>query len=177
MITHALRQFVALVIFVFTPATALAAEAPAPAEVLAKLHQSNLKEIEMGKLAQERGQSKEVKAFGKTLVKDHTAADKKVQALARQEKVELPEAPPAMDHSDLGSGSAFDMKFSQAMVEDHKKDIDEVKTARETTTNARLKALLTELLPTLERHRETAERLANGKVRQTAAPAPSPGQR
>src|SRR5215831_13884111 len=69
------------------------------ADVLKKLHESNQKEIEMGKLAEQKGQSKEIKSFGKMLVKDHTAADKKVTALAKEEKADLPPAPTqAMDH-------------------------------------------------------------------------------
>ena len=56
------------------------------AEVLSKLHHSNQMEVAAGKLAQEKGQSKDVKAFGKTLVTDHSAADKKVMALAKEEK-------------------------------------------------------------------------------------------
>jgi hypothetical protein len=47
---------------------ALAADAPPTADVLGKLHRSNLKEIEMGKM------------FGKMLADDHTAADKHQRA-------------------------------------------------------------------------------------------------
>src|SRR4051812_35543012 len=110
-------------------APAWADDAPAPAEVLSKLHQSNVKEVEMGKLAQKNGQSKEVKEFGKTLVTDHSAADKKVKALAKKEKVELTDEKPAMDHGDL-TGADFDKKFAQSMLDDHEKDVAEVKKAR-----------------------------------------------
>ena len=84
-------------LFLLTAAVpALAADAPpATADVLGKLHESNQKEIAMGKMAQKNGKSKEVTTFGKTLVKDHTAADKKVLTLAKQEKVELPKPAPA----------------------------------------------------------------------------------
>jgi putative membrane protein len=158
--SHLTRPFLALSVFVFAPGLALAADPPAPAEVLSKLHESNLKEVEMGKLAQKQGQSKEVKAFGKTLVQDHTAADKKVKALAKQEKAQLSAEAPAMKHEDLGTGAEFDTKFAQSMLEDHNKDIEEVKSARDATNDPKLKALLDELVPTLEKHRDTAQKLA-----------------
>jgi putative membrane protein len=147
------------------PALALAADAPAPGEVLNKLHESNLKEIEMGKMAQTNGQSKDVKAFGKTLVKDHTEADKKVKALAKAEKATLSDQAPAMKHDELGTGADFDTKFAKSMVEDHEKDLAEVKEARDATTDPKLKALLNGLVPTLEKHRETAQKIAGAEAK------------
>jgi putative membrane protein len=142
-------------------APALAADdAPAPAEVLTKLHQSNVREVEMGKLAQKNGQSKEVKAFGKTLVTDHSAADKKVKALAKKENVDLPAEKPAMDHDDM-TGTDFDSKFAKSMLEDHEKDVADMKKARDATNDPQLKALLTSVIPTLEKHQETARKLAD----------------
>jgi putative membrane protein len=137
---------------------------PVPAEVLTKLHHSNQMEIEAGKLAQEKGQSKAVKDFGKMLVKDHTAADKKVTSVAKQLKVELPTGAPEMKHEKLEkaralSGPEFDKAFTEAMVEDHKEDVEEATLARNKTPNPQLKKLLSELVPTLEKHRAEAEKL------------------
>ncbi len=63
--------------------------------MLGKLHHSNQMEVAAGKLAEEKGQSKDVKSFGKTLVTDHTASDRKVMALAKSEKIELPRTRPS----------------------------------------------------------------------------------
>jgi putative membrane protein len=117
----------------------------------------------MGKLAQKNGQSKAVKNFGKALVKDHTAADKKVVALAKQEKIDLPADEAKMDMGgDMGSGAEFDTKFAQSMLEDHKKDVSEASAARDATTDAKLKTLLTKLVPTLQKHQDTAQSIVDG---------------
>ena len=134
------------------------------AAVLGKLHHSNQMEIEMGKLAQEKGQSKDVKSFGKTLVTDHTAADKKVAALAKQEKIDLTAAMPPMKPDKMAPlktavGAEFDKAFASAMLEDHTKDVDEAKAARDATTDVKLKSLLDATIPVLEKHRETAQKL------------------
>ena len=68
------------------PKPASSNETSPTATVLNKLHLSNQKEIEMGKVAEKGGQSKDVRNFGKDLVKDHTAADKKVAAPAPKRK-------------------------------------------------------------------------------------------
>jgi putative membrane protein len=135
-----------------------------PADVLAKLHHSNQAEIEAGKLAQEKGQSKGVKEYGKMLVKDHTAADKQVASVAKQLKVELPTGAPEMKHDKLEqaralSGPEFDKAFTEAMIEDHKNDIEEVTEARDKATDPKLKKLLSEMVPKLEKHRDKAEKL------------------
>jgi putative membrane protein len=135
------------------------------AQVLSKLHHSNQMEIAAGKLAQEKGQSKDVKTFGRTLVTDHSAADKKVMALAKDEKIDLPAdmpmPPDTMDKMKAASGAEFDKIFASHMLDDHKKDIADAKAARDTTADAKLKALLTSTIPVLEKHRETAQKLVD----------------
>lgn len=156
------RCLVAALLLLGAGSAAHAADPPAAAEVLAKLHQSNGHEIAMGKLAQQKGQSKEVKAFGKTLAKDHAAADKKVLAFAKAQKIELPTVTDHKGDMDMG-GAEFDAKFAQAMLDDHKKDIAEVMSARDSTTDDKLKTLLNDLLPALEKHRDTAQKLVDGQ--------------
>ena len=57
----------------------------------------------------------------------------------------------------------LDKNFAQSMVEDHKKDVEEAKTARDATDDPKLKKLLTTLLPTLEKHQETAQKIADAQ--------------
>jgi len=120
----------------------------------------------MGKEAQKDGNTKAVKEFGKTLVKDHTDADKKVMALAKKEKIDVAANTPPMKNemATIPAGPGFDNKFAQAMVEGHKKAITDVTQARDTTDDAQLKKLLGELLPTLQKHEETAQKIVDGKV-------------
>jgi putative membrane protein len=145
--------------------TAAAASPPATADVLGKLHLSNQKEIEMGKQAQKDGQSKDVKAFGKTLVKDHTAADKKVAALAKKEKIDLAAATPSAkdDMPPPAAGPDFDAKFGRMMLADHKKDIGEVTEAQNATADDQLKKLITDILPTLQKHQELAQKIVDAQ--------------
>ncbi len=146
------------------PAVSLAA--PSTAEVLGKLHRSNQHEVEMGKQAEKNGNSKAVKDFGKMLVKDHTDADKKVTALAKKEKIDLGANTPPMKNemASIPAGPDYDSKFAQAMLEDHKKDVADAKEARDTTDDAQLKKLLTDVVPVLEKHQETAQKIVDGKT-------------
>jgi putative membrane protein len=140
---------------------ALADEAPSTAEVLGKMHHLNLQEIEKGKMAQDHGLSKDVRSFGKMLVKDHAAADKKVVKLAKGEKLDLAAHTPPRDTKtdQIHTGTAFDDAFAKEMLDDHKKDVAELTAARDGTTDAKLKQLLTDILPVLKKHQDAAQKL------------------
>lgn len=142
--------------------------------VLIKLHHANQMEVMAGKLALQKGRSKDVKTYGKRLVTDHSAADKKVMALAKDEKITLPKGPPMtdemMDQLKSAPAADFDQLFAADMLEDHKKDIAEAKAARDRTTDGKLKALLASLIPVLEEHRDIAQRLTDKLGPSASAP-------
>lgn len=157
-------RVICLVTLLASPA--VAAAAPPTAEVLGKVHRSNLKEIEMGKMASKHGVSKNVKAFGKMLVTDHNAADKKVAKLAKDEKIDLAAStPPAKEDDKMPMGAEFDAAFAKSMLEDHKKDIAEVKEASGATEDVKLKTLLSDMLPVLEKHQGVAQKLVDQTVK------------
>src|SRR6476646_6181963 len=95
---------------------------------LTKAIEGNLAEIEMGKLAQDKAQSQELKDFGAMLVKDHTDANTKAMDLAKQINLTVPTQPTKKqmtEHDRLSklNGAQFDREFTQHMVTDHKEDI------------------------------------------------------
>lgn len=141
---------------------ARAADPPATADVLMKIHETNQKEVELGKMAESKGSSKEVKEFGKMLVKDHSAADHHLMALAKKEKIDLgKEQHKAGEMPTMSQGASFDADFAKAMLDDHKKDIAELTTDRDQTSDANLKEFLTTLLPTLKKHEAAAQKIVD----------------
>lgn len=149
-------------------ARAAVAGPPATADVLGSLHEANQKEIQAGEIAQKNGKSKAVRDYGKMLVKDHTAADEKVAELAQRERVDLVASTPAPGPNDMGtmaSGPDFDRKFAQEMLDDHRKALGVLTGARDTTADPQLRKLLTDLIPTLEKHEAAAERIIDAEAR------------
>jgi putative membrane protein len=135
---------------------------PETIRVLNLLHQTNLKEIEAGKLAEKKGQAKDVKSLGKMLIKDHTAADKKVTSLAKEEKVTLDPASYSMDDMATSApASVFDANFAVAMVEEHQKVISEMDKVHEETPNTKLKKLLGDLVPIFRKHQDAAQKIVD----------------
>jgi putative membrane protein len=169
---------VAALLFPLAAASAFAAE-PDTGDVLGKLHEANQKEIQAGKVAQEKGQAKGVRDFGKMLVSDHTAADKKVTALAKQMKIELPTTPPKdsqLEDVEKKTGAEFDHAFAQLMLDDHKQAVDDTRNALDNTKDPKLKKLLTAILPKLEQHRDMAQKLVDTTGNAKAETEPGAGQ-
>ena len=137
-------------------------------DVLGTLHEADQKEIQAGRIAQKNGQSRAVKDYGKMLVKDHTTADDQVAALAQKENVDLVAATPAPGPNDMGTmatGPDFDKKFAQEMLDDHRKAIAALTAARDSTADPQLRKLLTDLLPTLEKHAAAAEKILDAEFK------------
>jgi len=140
--------------------------------MLAELHLANASEVDLGKVAEQRAHSKDVKAFGKRMVKDHTALDKDAQSWAKKNNVTIG-APPQDDAhqaetqqmQDLKqrleslSGTEFDKTYMQAMAEDHAKDLNTVQTFQQQTTNKSLKKLLDKAQKVIASHRKEADKL------------------
>jgi putative membrane protein len=154
------------------------------AQIVAKLHHTNQMEIDAGKLAQDQGQSKKVRDFGARLVKDHQAADKKVMAYADKKGIDANAMPPAgtddeakdqekMDHLRNLKGAAFDREFATMMAEGHQKAIDLVQGATGRVNDPALRTMLTQLLPTLQKHHSIAEGLA-GSLRNVSTDTVTP---
>jgi putative membrane protein len=140
-------------------------------EVLKKVHLANAVEIQAGRLAMEKGSTEKVREYGDHLVKDHTIAEEKLTAFAKKNNVDLAsqeliekKQDKLGDLDDLrkASGREFDKKFIGMMEKDHRKVLDVVKEAREDVKNPDLVALLGELEPKLEHHKQMAETLKAG---------------
>lgn len=141
------------------------ADGPDTAVVLRNLHDANQMEIAAGRLAKEKAQTVHIQTFGATLVTDHVAADRRVMALASEEKIDLPETPP-MPPDDMRklksvAGAAFDELFAAEMLEGHEKVLAEARAARAQTSDAKLKDLLDVTIPMLENHEQTARALVD----------------
>jgi putative membrane protein len=138
---------------------------------LQKLHDANQMEIQMGGLAQDHGSTKAVREFGKRLVKDHTAADAKLEAFLRTRGSDLTSFATTTsadaDHELLAtkSGTDFDRAFGQQMVRDHQKAIDLINSARVETADDSLRMLYDQLVPVIQNHKRVAEQIVAASVR------------
>jgi len=128
--------------------------------------EGDIAEIDVGKLAQEKGKSEAVKQFGAMLVKDHGEHKTKAEQVASELGVTPPTGSSFGEKATyaklkLLSGDTFDRSFAKSMVRDHQADIKEYK--KEAGKNDPAGQLAKATLPTLQKHLQAAQQLVNQK--------------
>jgi putative membrane protein len=124
--------------------------------------EGNIAEVDVGKLAQEKGKSDAVKKFGQMLQTDHAKANDEAKSVASQVGVEPPSGASIGEQATylklkVLSGDTFDKSFANTMVSDHQKDIKEYQKASGKTDAVGEYAKKT--LPTLQKHLQEAQQL------------------
>lgn len=152
------------------PAAASAGSAPAAAKVsrgdrnfFITAAEDGIAEVELGKLAQQKGGSEQVKGFGTQMVTDHSKAGDELKALAASKGVTLPSTPGKhqkdIDKLAKKSGAEFDRDYARHMVDAHKKAVSLFEKTAKAGDDADVKALAGKTLPTLQQHLEHANTL------------------
>ncbi len=158
------------------PASNAVGTTPSPEMVLAELHAANQTEVDLGTLAEQKAHNKDVKKFGKHMVKAHTDMDKDAQKWAKKNNVTIGTPPQAemskgqdtKQRLEGLSGAEFDKAYMQAMAEDHAEDLQKVTTFEQEATDKSFRKLLTKARKEIASHKKDADKLVQ-KLGATAA--------
>lgn len=133
-------------------------------EILVDAAETDMEEIEIGKLAQQKGTDAEVKSFGKMLVDDHTKSAEELKAFAGKKQISLPlvnteDGQEAYNDLNKKTGLDFDKKFAQMMVDGHEKAIKNMEKASKDAADEEIRVWAANKIPTLTAHLEHAKKL------------------
>jgi putative membrane protein len=115
-----------------------------------KAAKGGMMEVAMGKMAEEKGQSEGVKAFGKRMVADHSKANEELMALAEKKGMKLPGEKPAQQWSS-------DKDYMNMMVKDHEKDLSEFQAEASSGTDSDLKKFADRTAKVVQKHLDLAK--------------------
>jgi putative membrane protein len=139
-------------------------------QALSKLYLTNQTEIQMAQLAQQKGQSDEVRQYGQQLSSDHSSANQEVQQLAQEHGIQLSAATQELskdreemqkkfDALQQAQGDDFDREFLDTMVDSHKRTIDKLSKLQRDVQDPTVRQLIDKSLPKLQQHQDQAEQL------------------
>jgi len=131
-------------------------------EFMKKVAHGNLAEIELGKLAVQKGTVPYVRNFGQRMIDDHGKLNNELSALAAQKGVKLPNEVTDKDKKlrerlEKLSGNAFDRQYASTMVDEHKKDIAAFEEALKKAKDPDLKRWAANSVGTLQEHLRLAQ--------------------
>jgi len=127
-----------------------------------------LEEVELGRVAAQKGTSEAVKQFGQRMVDDHSKANSELMSLASSKGITLPTTLDEKHQKDVTklsamSGAEFDRAYSKMMLSDHNKDVSEFEKQSTKGTDPDLKAFAAKTLPTLQEHLQLAKALPDNQ--------------
>ena len=119
--------------------------------------QTGMLEVQLGRLAVQRGSSPGVKRYGQEMVEEHTQKNQELMQLAMQKGVEVPTEMSSQNKA-LGdrlsglSGTSFDTAYKQAMIDSHNQAIALFQAQSQQGQDPELKAWAAQTLPNLQAH-------------------------
>jgi putative membrane protein len=134
---------------------------------LRKAAEGGIAEVKLGQLAAQKG-SEDVKAFGQTMVEDHTKMNLEIAQVADAMGVRLPKS---MNKEDLAeydklnalSGNDFDMEYLSFMVKDHHQNLHEFRMEAASPTDPALHNEVVKAQSIIHDHTVMVDKLARAK--------------
>ena len=119
-------------------------------------------QVQLGKIAQDKAQSQDVKDFGARMVTDHTGVNTALKQLADKKGIMVPDKLDAkhekiVDKLSKLSGADFDKEYMKLMVKGHKSDVAAFKKASKDLKDPDLKDFAAKTLPAYEEHLKMAK--------------------
>ncbi|HZT52337.1 MAG TPA: DUF4142 domain-containing protein, partial [Stellaceae bacterium] len=121
-------------------------------------------EVDLGKLAERRGENETVRDFGRRMVQDHSKANAALAAIAQKAGIKLPTGldkahEATRDWLEKQHGAAFDRIYMRGMVDDHEKTVRLFQDEQNAGENPALKQFAAQTLPTLRDHLKLAQNI------------------
>jgi putative membrane protein len=123
-----------------------------------------LAEVQLGQLANQKGQSPEARQFGQRMVDDHSKANTELKELAAAANIPLPNAPDAENQAmrerlDKVQGNAFDRDYIRGQITAHQETVQLFEYEIGSGQDLQLKIFASKALPGLMHHLEMAQNI------------------
>jgi putative membrane protein len=143
---------------------------------------SNIMEVRLGQMAQQKGSNAAVKQFGQQMVTAHTNLENQLTGLVSKNGNTFQPSMGKDNEAEVSrldklSGAEFDRQYMTSMIQHHQQDVATLQNAGQTASSAEAKQMVSTALPVLQQHLTMATQVggqvgANGGV----AVATQPGQ-
>lgn len=128
------------------------------AQFATHIAQANMAEVALGKLAQQKAQSDDIKKFAQKMIDEHTKAEQDLEGIASKNSLTLPQdmspqQKTQQDRLSKLSGAQFDRAYMRMMVMDHTRVGNALeRESHKVSANADLKDYATRMYPGVSDH-------------------------
>src|SRR3954470_5450153 len=123
---------------------------------------ANVAEVAAARLALDKSDTAAVRAYARKMIADHTAAQKKLAAIAKDTGTTLPKQPSKLQRAEPArlsrlSGDTFDSAYLRRQVSDHRKALSTMLLELDTGTVAALRDFAAATAPVVRMHLSMAK--------------------
>ena len=143
------------------------AMSPEDRDVAFKVERTHVEERDLARFVESKTNNGDVKGYAKMLDSDHNDSLNKLQDILKDKNVnesttkKEPNEPSKMSKLQNAAGADFDRQYMTMMVQDHQKDLDELRSAEQTVQNPDLKNYIHDLIPVVQKHLDKAQDVMN----------------
>jgi putative membrane protein len=136
---------------------------------------SGLVEVELGKLATQKGSKDEIKQFGEKLASDHSKANEQLKQVAGKENIQVPDALDSKHQSQIDKlakldGEAFDKAFLKDQLKDRQAAVQDFNSEAQSGADPELRTFASNMLPTLQQQLQVARNLSKNQKNSAKQP-------
>ncbi len=129
---------------------------------------SNMTELELSKVAQDKATNDKLKNFASMMVTDHTKAGDALKQIAATKNITLPatlsdKSQKKLDDLNKKTGKDFDKAYSDDMLDGHKSAVNAFTKGSTDLKDADLKGFASQTLPTIQMHQDSIKAIAGKK--------------
>ena len=134
---------------------------------LVRAANGGMEEMQLGEIARQKAVNQNVKDFGTMMVKDHSAENDVVKAMAARRNVTLPTAVGDKEKKEINdlnkkSGAGFDIAYMKNMIRNHTKKIPLFENASDKVKDTEVKTFIDNALPQLRNYLDSAKAIQKG---------------
>jgi putative membrane protein len=153
-------------------------------KLIFQMASSNIMEVRLGQMAQDKASNAAVKQFGKQMATDHTNLENQLTGLVSKNGNNFQPAMSKENEAEVSrleklSGAQFDQQYMTSMIQHHQQDISTLQSQSQSARSGEARQMITASLPVLQQHLSMATQVggqvgANGGVAVATQPYRNP---
>ena len=153
-------------------------------KLIFQMASSNIMEVRLGQMAQQKATNAAVKQFGQQMATDHTNLENQLTGLVSKNGTNFQPSMSKENEAEVSrleklSGAQFDQQYMTSMIQHHQQDISTLQSQSQSAKSAEARQMIAASMPVLQQHLTMATQVggqvgANGGVAVATQPYRSP---
>jgi putative membrane protein len=126
-------------------------------KLIFQMASSNIMEVRLGQMAQQKASNASVKQFGQQMVTDHTNLENQLTGLVSKNNTNFQPSMSKENEAEVSrleklSGAQFDQQYMTSMIQHHQQDVSTLQSQGQSAKSGEARQMIAAALPVLQQH-------------------------